>query len=148
MHNIKSPGQDGICIECYKLYWKNIKYDFYEVAQKGLENYQLSHSNYLAIIELLYKKGCRTDIRNWRPISLLNADFKILTKALAEGIKAVLPEIIHTDQRGYKKGRYIGETSRLLVDIINSKSDDSMKIFVDQKKNFCPSGMVVAFQSI
>ena len=108
MNNNKSPGQDGICVEFYKLYWNNIKYDFYEVVQQGLENYQLSHSYYLAIIKLLYKKGCRTDIINWRPISLLNTDFKILSKALAERIKTVLPEIIHTDQRGCIKGRYIG----------------------------------------
>ena len=136
MNNNKSPGHDGICVEFYKLYWNNIKYDFYEVVQQGLENYQLSHSNYLAIIKLLYKKGCRTDIRNWRPISLLNTDFKILSKALAERIKTVLPEIIHTDQRGCIKGRYIGENIRLLEDIINSKSDDSMILLLDQEKAF------------
>ena len=39
MNNNKSPGQDGICVEFYKLYWNNIKYDFYEVVHQGLENY-------------------------------------------------------------------------------------------------------------
>ena len=111
MNDNKSPGQDGICIEFYKLYWKDIKCNFYEIVRQGLDNHRLSHSSYLAIIKLLYKKECRSDIRNWRPISLLNTDFKILSKALAERIKIVLPEIINTDQRGCIKGRYIGEIS-------------------------------------
>ena len=48
----------------------------------------------------------------------------------------MLPEIIHTDQRGCIKGRYIGENIRLLEDIINSKSDDSMILLLDQEKAF------------
>ena len=136
MSNNKSPGQDGICIEFYKLYWKDIKYDFYGIVRQGLDNHRLAHSSYLAIIKLLYKKGCRSDIRNWRPISLLNTDFKILSKALAERIKIVLPEIINTDQRGYIKGRYIGENIRLIEDVIHAKSDDSVILLLDQEKAF------------
>ena len=68
---------------------------------------------------MLYKKGNRLDIKSWRPISLLNTDFKILSKTLAERIKMALPKIIHTDQRGCVTGRNIGENIRLLEDIIN-----------------------------
>ena len=136
MMNNKSPGQDGICIEFYKIYWSLIKNDFHEVIINGLEHNQLPYSQYLAIIKLLYKKGNRLDIKNWRPISLLNTDFKILSKTLAERIKIALPEIIHTDQRGCVTGRYIGENIRLLEDIINEKSDDSVIMLLDQEKAF------------
>ena len=126
MKNNKSPGQDGICVEFYKMYWNNVKDDFFEVITKGLNDRHLAHSHYMAVIKLLYKKGDRHDVKNWRPISLLNVDFKILSKTLSERIKHVLPEIIHTDQRGCIKGRFIGENIRLIEDIVQEKDDDSI----------------------
>ena len=74
MKNNKSPGQDGICVEFYKIYWNDLKEDFYDIITKGFQSKQLAHSHYRAVIKLLYKKGDRSDIRNWRPISLLNVD--------------------------------------------------------------------------
>ena len=66
---------------------------------------ELSYSQYLALIILLYKKGIREKINNWRPISLNNTDIKILSKTLAERLKIVLPEIIDVDQSGCIKDR-------------------------------------------
>ena len=113
MKKNKSPGQDGICVEFYKMYWNEVKEDLFEVVAKGLDDRRLAHLQYLAIIKLLYKKGDRHNMKNWRPISLLNVDYKILSKTLAERIKCVLPEIIRTDQRGCIQGCFIGETSDL-----------------------------------
>ena len=101
MKNNKSPGQDGICVEFYKVYWNDVKNDVLEVFVHGLSNKQLAYSQDIAVIKLLYKKGNRQDMKNWRRISLLNVDCKILSKALAERIKNSLPEIIKTDRRGF-----------------------------------------------
>lgn len=57
-------------------------------------------------------------IKNWRPISLLNTAYKIASACIANRIKRVLPKLIHTDQRGFMKGRYIGENIRLLYDML------------------------------
>ena len=95
--NNKSPCQGGICIEFYKIYWPLIKNDFHEVNINGLEHNQLPYSQNSTVIKLLYKKGNRLNIKNWRPISLLNTDFRIFLKTLAESIEIALPEIIHTD---------------------------------------------------
>ncbi len=61
-------------------------------------------------------------LKNWRPISLLNTGYKILTKSLARRIYIVLPSIINLDQTGFIKGRYIGENIRTIDDIIDYTS--------------------------
>ena len=57
-------------------------------------------------------------IKNWRPISLLCVDFKILTKSLAMRVRDILPNLIHENQSGFVKNRYIGQGIRLVEDII------------------------------
>lgn len=139
MQNNKSPGPDGITVEFYKLYWHLIGDDLHNVYLKGLEDKKLAYSQYLAAIILLYKKGDRADIRNWRPISLLNVDYKIISKVMAERLKTVLHEIIHTDQKGCISGRYIGENVRLvddLISMIDKQDEDATFILLDQEKAF------------
>ena len=137
--NNKSPGPDGIVFEFYKLFWGVIGNDMYEVLKTGLQEEELAYSQYLAAIILLYKKGPRPDIRNWRPISLLNTDYKLLSKVFAERLKKVLKEIIHSDQKGCIPGRYIGENIRLIDDIlfeIENQSPESVIMQLDQEKAF------------
>ena len=113
--------------------------DLCEVLKSGLEDQELAYSQYLAAIILLYKKGARANIKNWRPISLLNTDYKLLSKVLAERLKTVLPQIINSDQKGCVKGRYIGENIRMIDDIlyeIENNGLDSVILQLDQEKAF------------
>ena len=89
------------------------------VIKYTLENDSLSKSQYNAIITLRYKKGNREEITNWRPISLLNNDYKIITKILAERLKLFLPKLIHSDQVGFVSGRNISEANRLIQEMID-----------------------------
>jgi exonuclease III len=136
MKNNKSPGSDGIIIEFYKLFWGDIKYDLLEVFVNSYENESLPYTQYQAVIRLLFKKGKREDLRNWRPISLLNSDVKILSKLLANRLKKVLSEIIHTDQTGCIEGRFIGQNVRLIDDIIENSEKDEVILMLDQEKAF------------
>ncbi len=69
-------------------------------------------------ITLLPKKNKnRLQLKNWRPISLLNPDYKIIAKLLATRLNEVLLSIINEDQSGYMKGRYIEQIIRILEDI-------------------------------
>ena len=139
MPNNKSPGQDGIAVEFYKIYWHLIGDDLLEVFKSGLEDKCLCYTQYLAVIILLYKKGDRADIRNWRPISLLNIDYKILSKVFAERLKLVLDEIISDEQRGCIPGRFIGENIRQIEDLlyeIENQSDEAIILMLDQEKAF------------
>ena len=58
------------------------------------------------------------ELSNWRPITLLNVDYKIAAKAIASRIKNVLPTLIHSDQSGFMKDRFIGQNIRLINDIL------------------------------
>ena len=109
------------------------------VIEYILENDTLSKSQYNAIITLLYKKGNREDISNWRPISLLNTDYKIITKLLAERLKLFLPKLVHSDQKGFISGRNISDANRLVQDIIEYSDRNQLNsavIFLDYKKAF------------
>ena len=79
----------------------------------------LSTSQREAIIKLIEKKDRdKRFIKNWRPISLSNVDSKIISKALWEKLKEVLPDLISSQQTAYVKNRHIGESGRLISDII------------------------------
>ena len=136
MKNNKSPGPDGLITEFYKFYWKDIGQDLLEVFQYSFNEKNLPQSQYLAVIRLLFKKGQREDLKNWRPISLLNVDVKILTKLLAERLIRVLPSIIHRDQKGCVKGRYIGENITLIRDLVECCEERETIILIDQQKAF------------
>ena len=132
----KSPGPDGIIIEFYKLYWDIIGQDLFDVFLGCHKSNRLSYSQYMALIILLYKKGIREDIRNWRPISLSNSDIKILSKLLAERLKIALPEIIDSEQSGCVKGRKIGHSIRLIDDLFVNLNDQEVMLLTDKMKAF------------
>jgi len=109
----KSPGIDGFPVEFYKVYWTKINALFMayvrEVKRDGLP----SNRN-VSVIKLSYKKkGEVYLLSNYRPISLINADVKIITKVLAERLKLALPSIIHPTQTAVY-GRRIDQNVHLV----------------------------------
>ena len=114
----KSPGNDGLTVEFYKKFWDVINGLFIKSINRSYKEGKLTCSQRQAVIILLDKGKDRTLLKNWRPISLLNIDYKIASKAIAERLKKVLPEVIHLDQVGYIKGRNIIDNIRAVKDIM------------------------------
>ena len=79
----RSPGSDGLSAEFYLAFWKVLGEDLIEVFNASFSSGHLPPSLRRALITLLFKKGDRLDPKNWRPISLLNSDYKILARILA-----------------------------------------------------------------
>ena len=78
-------------------------------------------------------------LKNWRPISLLNVDTKIITNCLAQRLQNVLPSIIHSDQNGFLKNRFIGTNIRAIIDSIdylNREKKEALLAFIDFEKAF------------
>ena len=88
MKSNKSPDIDKIPVEFYRASWDLLCDDLLEVFSAVVGEPSLSQKT--GIIRLLYKKNDHRDLRNWRPILLLTADYKILAKRLANRITSVL----------------------------------------------------------
>ena len=89
----------------------------------------------------MYTKGDkpREFLKNWRPISLLNVDYKILSGVLAARIKPVLCQTINADQKGFLKDRCISENCRLVFDImveLEKRNKPGLLLLVDFQKAF------------
>jgi exonuclease III len=138
--NGKSPGTDGLPAEFYKIFWNDIGNLVTNAFNHAYGQGEMTTSQKQSIITLLPKKDKDTSsLSNWRPISLLNTDYKIMTKCIAVRLKTVLPSIIHKDQTGFMKNRYIGENIRLILEAIDHIEDNNlsgMLLSVDFEKAF------------
>ena len=136
----KTPGEDGFTKEFYKFFYDLIWRDLLNSYEAAFQNGSLSISQRRGIITLIPKAdGDLKELSNWHPISLLNIDYKILTKALAKRIEKYLPKLIDSDQTGFVKGRYIGQNIRLLSDImeyLDAKKTSGLLLFIDFEKAF------------
>ena len=74
---------------------------------KIFQNKRLPYSFAQAIIVLFYKKDDPLDLANYRPISLMNFDYKILAYVLAKRMQPTFAECIHPSQTAYLKGKFI-----------------------------------------
>ena len=87
----------------------------------------------------IYKKGERDNIANYRPITVLNTDYKIMTKALANTLAEVAPTLVHRDQAGFIKGRSIYDQvklAKLMVDFGRIRGENGAIVALDQEKAY------------
>ena len=121
MKKSESSGSDGLTAEFYKTFWSSVGDLVVASFNESYKSGELSTSLTQSIIVLLAKKDTdRQFLKNWRPISLLNTDYKIAASVLALRIKTVLPWLIHSDQIGYIKGQLINDAVRTIADIITT----------------------------
>ena len=115
----KSPGEDGFTAEFYKHFFDLVGTDLINSLNQAFEVGEPSISQRRGVITLIPKEDSDLlDLQNWRPITLLNIDYKIASKTLDKRIENVLPKLVHSDQTGFMKGRYIGENIRLIYDLM------------------------------
>ena len=140
MESNKTPGTDGLPAEFYKVFWKDISSFLISALNYAFDSGCLSVTQRRGVIKLIPKKDAELYfIKNWRPITLLNTDYKIAAKSIANRIKLVLPNLVNYDQTGFLKGRFIGENIRLIDSIIQyatEKNIPGLLLFIDFEKAF------------
>lgn len=132
--NDKAAGLDGIPIELWKLLhqqYKSAKANekhkycnitivltkiFKDIAENGITEGSAFNEGWMCPI---YKKKEADNIANYRPITILNTDYKILTKAIATRLTDIALAIIHPDQAGFIRGRSIFDQIEQIATTIN-----------------------------
>ena len=131
MNNNKTPGEDGIPIDFYKVFWRKLKEPFIQMVLHVYETNKLHNTARNGILNLIPKPGKDARIiKNLRPITLLNTDYKIIEKAIANKMIPALEDIIHTDQRGFMKERRISVNIRKMLDIIHETKVNDLEAVV------------------
>ena len=117
--NGKSPGEDGFTTEFYVQFFDILAPDLLASLNAAYFHKEMSISQRRGVITLIPKDDSNLlELSNWRPITLLNVDYKIASKAIASRIKKMLPLLIHPDQSGFMKDRFIGQNIRLINDVL------------------------------
>ena len=113
--------------------------DLVDVLNTCYASGSLSLSQRRGVISLVFKRGDRLDARNWRPITLLNVDYKLASWVLVGRLLKVIHVVVGKDQTCGVPGRFIGENIALLRDIVAYASFSNVPAAVlslDQEKAF------------
>ena len=140
MSNNKSPGSDGYTVEFYKFFFSDLGTFLVNSLNYAFTSGKLSITQRLGVITCIPKPNkAREYIKNWRPISLLNVDYKILTGVLARRLKNVLEQIINEDQKGFLRNRCMSENCRFLYDTmfeLEKRNKPGLLLIIDFEKAF------------
>jgi len=135
----RAPGPDGLPNEFYKKFSKclvkKLRHVMNYYQTEGDPSGQLSDGT----VVLIYKKGRTDSLANYRPITLLNSDFKILSKILADRVKKVLKVVIGDHQSAYLDGRRIDDNillSQLAIEHAKVFGEPVSLALLDQEKAF------------
>ena len=119
--NMKSaPGPDGLSNPFIKHFWHLFRVPLLKYANNCFQNGFLSDSFRRARIRLIPKKGNTKLLKNWRPISLLNCFYKIISRAFTNRLKKYMDKLTPTAQKGYSTTRQCQEVLISVLDIISN----------------------------
>lgn len=140
MKNNKSPGLDGFTVEFFKFFWIDVGQFILRSLNYGYRTGSLSITQKQGIITCIPKPNKpRINLKNWRPISLLNVTYKLASAVISNRLKKVLDKVIHENQKGFIAGRFLGENIRLIYDVLfESKKQNipGLLLSVDFEKAF------------
>ena len=131
LKNGSCPGSDGIPIEVYKVFWRQIRTTFYNAIIQIYKQGRLHDSAHQGVLNLIPKGQKDTHVlKNLRPISLLNSDYKVIEKLIANRMVPALEYVIHEDQKGYLPGRKIAANIRKILDVTVTSRQEQKDGFI------------------
>ena len=139
LKNGKTPGGDGLTLEFYRRFWKLLAPTLHANYVRCYNEGILNPSGRRGIINLIPKKGDLTFLKFWRPISILNCDYKIWAKAISNRLEVVSDTLIGKQQNAFIKKRNIFSNLRCTSEILahyNKTHKAGVVILVDFEKCF------------
>ena len=142
LKNNKSPGWDGLSAEFYKEFWDIIRPILFNTYIESIDMDCLSPSQRIGILTLLPKPKTPMELRyikNWRPITLLNVDYKMFTHIIKNRIMKALPSIISDIQSGFQAGKSTSDNLILMcltLEYFQNYNPDQEGMQIDYEKAF------------
>ena len=133
MQNNKAPGADGLPKEFYTTFWAELQEPLLEMYNESLQLGSLPPSLKEGTISLLFKKGEKKDLKNWRPLTLLGVDCKIIAKAIFLRIQEVIERLVGVEQTCVVPGRSMCDNLALIR--------DSYLYAIDRNVPLCIAGL-------
>ena len=126
----KVPGPEGIPPEFYRFFFDELGVLLLYVIQKAsVKGFTKNASR--GIISLMEKpQKHMLALTNWRPLSLLGTEFKLLSKILATRLNQILPKIIHPDQYGFIVGRGVQDNIPDLITAIEFAEEQGIDLLL------------------
>ena len=136
----KSPGLDGLPAEVYQLLWNEIDTIMFEAYEEIFKKGKMYEEAMNGVLNLIPKQNKDSRfLKNLRPITLLNVDYKIIEKVIARRIQRTLQDIINIDQAGFMAGRRAAVVVRKIFDIMNfceRNNEQAIVLSLDYMKAF------------
>jgi hypothetical protein len=138
--NLRSaPGIDGVSNKFISKFWTLFREPLHRYATTCVAKGGLTETFRTAIIRLIPKKGDTTELKNWRPISLLSCYYKIISKALNARLGKVIGKVTSMAQKAYNPNRYLHEAIINTVETIRhcqNKNVEGVLLSIDLHKAF------------
>lgn len=126
----KAPGPDGFPICFYRAFWGLIKKDLIKMIRWIQQKGKIGGYTNATFLALIPKENRLSSFSRFRPISLCNASYKILSKILASRLKPLLPYLISENQGGFLPNRQITDSILLVQEAIHSSLSRKEKGFI------------------
>lgn len=105
-HN-KAPGVDGISAEALKKTWPFMKSFYVKMVAKFWAEGVLAETVTEGMIRLIPKTVNKASLKDWRPLTMLTTDYKIIARILAGRLQMLLQKVVSPQQTGFIKGRHM-----------------------------------------
>ena len=119
MNTNKSPGPHSLTVEFYRKFWDLLSPYLIRIYNACFDAGEMCYSMKTSNTPVILTKGDRKALKNWRPISLLNVDYKICSKAISVRLSKLLEFIVDPDQTCSVPGRKILSNLHALRDILD-----------------------------
>ncbi|KAJ8398698.1 hypothetical protein AAFF_G00418950 [Aldrovandia affinis] len=132
-------SHDGFPREFYVAFWQFLGPDLLEVYRTLLKRGALVASMQKGVLVLLHKGGDRAELGNWRPLTLLNTDYKVLAKVAIARLRRVMGGLVSQDQTCGVPGRSCSWNLILLRDVLDWVEERNLPlglVSIDQEKAF------------
>ncbi|MCO5554955.1 hypothetical protein L7F22_008495 [Adiantum nelumboides] len=139
MKKEKTPGPDGIQAEVFQEMIEFAGQDLCDLLNHSRKEGSIQPNFNQGLIKLIPKGQDRLEIKNYRPLTMLNSVYKVMAKALALRIKYVVNQVVHPKQFGFVQGRSIHEAILNVITAIDwaaEQDQDYVMINMDLEKAY------------